>query len=174
MRTLQPPESTALDPFTPPFIHHCRLIPSAFLFNSFKKTSLLTKYISQPGGNDLTNGQFVDKLPRYKIVDMDSVKAAEGGFVFDNVARNAMLEQTGLKVPKGVSTGTTICGIIYKDGVILGADTRATEVLRTNVAHIFNFSTFFSERVCCVLFVMVWQLCLLRCSAPPFAVEACL
>lgn len=26
-----------------------------------------------------------------------------------------------------IKTGTTICGIIYKDGVILGADTRATE-----------------------------------------------
>jgi hypothetical protein len=48
--------------------------------------------------------------------------------VFDNVARNAMLEGTGLKVPKGVSTGTTIVGIIFKDGVILGADTRATAV----------------------------------------------
>lgn len=61
---------------------------------------------------------------------MDTTKLAEGGFVFDNVARNAMLERTGLKVPKGVSTGTTICGIVFKDGVILGADTRATEVRR--------------------------------------------
>jgi 20S proteasome subunit beta 2 len=30
-------------------------------------------------------------------------------------------------VPKAVKTGTTIVGITYKDGVILGADTRATE-----------------------------------------------
>lgn len=30
-------------------------------------------------------------------------------------------------MPKAVKTGTTIVGIIYKDGVILGADTRATE-----------------------------------------------
>merc|ERR1719359_1166692 len=30
-------------------------------------------------------------------------------------------------MPKAVKTGTTICGIIYKDGVVLGADTRATE-----------------------------------------------
>lgn len=29
-------------------------------------------------------------------------------------------------VPKTTKTGTTICGIIFKDGVILGADTRAT------------------------------------------------
>lgn len=33
----------------------------------------------------------------------------------------------GFKTPNAVKTGTTIVGIIYKDGVILGADTRATE-----------------------------------------------
>jgi len=30
-------------------------------------------------------------------------------------------------VPTALKTGTTICGVIYKDGVVLGADTRATE-----------------------------------------------
>lgn len=30
-------------------------------------------------------------------------------------------------MPKATKTGTTICGIVYKDGVILGADTRSTE-----------------------------------------------
>jgi 20S proteasome subunit beta 2 len=34
--------------------------------------------------------------------------------------------QAGYKPPKATKTGTTIVGIIYKDGVILGADTRAT------------------------------------------------
>lgn len=29
-------------------------------------------------------------------------------------------------LPRAKKTGTTICGLIYKDGVILGADTRAT------------------------------------------------
>lgn len=38
-----------------------------------------------------------------------------------------MLLKKGFISPKAVKTGTTICGIIYKDGVILGADTRATE-----------------------------------------------
>ena len=33
----------------------------------------------------------------------------------------------GFPVPKAVKTGTTIAGLIFKDGVILGADTRATE-----------------------------------------------
>lgn len=50
-----------------------------------------------------------------------------GGFSFDNVIRNANLESMGFKAPISLKTGTTIAGIIYKDGVILGADTRATE-----------------------------------------------
>ena len=41
--------------------------------------------------------------------------------------RNAALESSGVTLPKAVKTGTTICGIVYKDGVILGADTRATD-----------------------------------------------
>jgi len=50
-----------------------------------------------------------------------------GGFQFDNVQRNALLERLGMQAPKAVKTGTTIAGIIFKDGVMLGADTRATE-----------------------------------------------
>jgi len=49
------------------------------------------------------------------------------GFNFDNCSRNAMLLKNGFKCPKAVKTGTTICGIVFKDGVVLGADTRATE-----------------------------------------------
>ena len=41
-------------------------------------------------------------------------------------SRNAFLFEKGLPPPKMTKTGTTICGMIYKDGVILGADTRAT------------------------------------------------
>jgi 20S proteasome subunit beta 2 len=51
------------------------------------------------------------------------------GFSFDHVYRNAMLEQT-LKdknvLPMATKTGTTIVGLTYKGGVVLGADTRAT------------------------------------------------
>ncbi|GCC36980.1 hypothetical protein chiPu_0015480 [Chiloscyllium punctatum] len=54
-----------------------------------------------------------------------------GGFSFENCRRNAALEselqQMGYKPPKAKKTGTTITGIIFKDGVILGADTRATD-----------------------------------------------
>merc|ERR1711993_37764 len=52
------------------------------------------------------------------------------GFNFDNCNRNAFLhtqvEAGKIAVPKVTKTGTTICGLVFKDGVILGADTRAT------------------------------------------------
>lgn len=57
---------------------------------------------------------------------MDIIQSNLGGFNFDNVKRNAMLDKTGLKLPKPMKTGTTICGAIFKDGVVFGADTRAT------------------------------------------------
>ncbi|XP_044177101.1 proteasome subunit beta type-7-like [Acropora millepora] len=50
-----------------------------------------------------------------------------GGFSFENCKRNAILEKMGAKLPTARKTGTTICGVVFKDGVILGADTRATE-----------------------------------------------
>ncbi|KAG7235022.1 hypothetical protein INR49_003433 [Caranx melampygus] len=51
------------------------------------------------------------------------------GFNFDNAARNAALEGLlggGTQTPKPLKTGTTIAGVVFKDGVVLGADTRAT------------------------------------------------
>lgn len=50
------------------------------------------------------------------------------GFNFDNAARNAALEGLfeGGQAPKPLKTGTTIAGVVFKDGVVLGADTRAT------------------------------------------------
>lgn len=36
------------------------------------------------------------------------------------------MEGKGLGIPKATKTGTTIVGLIYKDGLVLGADTRAT------------------------------------------------
>ncbi|KAM9323883.1 proteasome subunit beta type-7-like [Gastrophryne carolinensis] len=56
---------------------------------------------------------------------------AQGGFSFENCLRNNSLEEDGLKLgfhaPKARKTGTTIAGVVYKDGVILGADRRATD-----------------------------------------------
>eukprot|EP00007_Cunea_sp_BSH-02190019_P004385 CAMPEP_0174237516 /NCGR_PEP_ID=MMETSP0417-20130205/8413_1 /TAXON_ID=242541 /ORGANISM="Mayorella sp, Strain BSH-02190019" /LENGTH=284 /DNA_ID=CAMNT_0015316279 /DNA_START=49 /DNA_END=899 /DNA_ORIENTATION=- len=52
---------------------------------------------------------------------------AGAGFCFDLIRRNAMLESMGAQTPRVKKTGTTICGVKFKDGVVLGADTRATE-----------------------------------------------
>jgi 20S proteasome subunit beta 2 len=53
-----------------------------------------------------------------------------GGFNFDLHNRNANIARTlggsATALPSAWKTGTTIVGIIYKDGVVLGADTRAT------------------------------------------------
>ncbi|XP_042016341.1 proteasome subunit beta type-10-like [Salvia splendens] len=38
-----------------------------------------------------------------------------------------MLMQKGLKPSSYLKTGTTIVGLVFQDGVILGVDTRATE-----------------------------------------------
>ncbi|XP_057761444.1 proteasome subunit beta type-7-B [Arachis stenosperma] len=51
----------------------------------------------------------------------------KGGFSFDLCRRNDMLQKKGLKPQSFLKTGTTIVGLIFQDGVILGADTRATE-----------------------------------------------
>jgi 20S proteasome subunit beta 2 len=49
-----------------------------------------------------------------------------GGFNFDNTLRNeAILKKAG-KEPIATSTGTTIVGVAYKDGVVMASDTRAT------------------------------------------------
>ena len=49
----------------------------------------------------------------------------KSGFIFDNLERNSKLESKGMTI-KTTKTGTTIVGVVFKDGVILGADTRAT------------------------------------------------
>jgi 20S proteasome subunit beta 2 len=55
-----------------------------------------------------------------------------GGFTFDNVHRNAMIEQMASStnhssiLPMATKTGTTIVGMVFQNGVVLGADTRAT------------------------------------------------
>ncbi|KAG8936874.1 proteasome core particle subunit beta 2 [Tulasnella sp. 419] len=51
----------------------------------------------------------------------------KSGFDFSNTVRNNYLGAKGVRLPKATSTGTTIVGCLFKDGVVLGADTRATE-----------------------------------------------
>jgi len=49
------------------------------------------------------------------------------GFNFENCFRNTVLEKTGCTFPGVVKTGTTIVASLFKDGVVVGADSRATE-----------------------------------------------
>eukprot|EP00123_Amoebidium_parasiticum_P019379 comp24840_c0_seq1/m.46892 comp24840_c0_seq1/g.46892 ORF comp24840_c0_seq1/g.46892 comp24840_c0_seq1/m.46892 type:complete len:278 (-) comp24840_c0_seq1:48-881(-) len=60
------------------------------------------------------------------MATLSMLEAPEGGFSFENCYRNQMLERMGSSMPRATKTGTTIVGVIYKDGVVLGADTRAT------------------------------------------------
>jgi len=56
------------------------------------------------------------------------VKEEKGGFSFENCKRNEyILSKGNFEMPKPTKTGTTIVGCIFKDGVVLGADTRATD-----------------------------------------------
>jgi len=50
------------------------------------------------------------------------------GFSFENALRNQQIMTLGGSeaLPAAKKTGTTIVGVVYKDGVVLGADTRAT------------------------------------------------
>jgi 20S proteasome subunit beta 2 len=59
-----------------------------------------------------------------KIVDADFEPC--DAFDFSNVARNIALVDCGMRAPRTTSTGTTIVGMCYKDGVVMGADSRAT------------------------------------------------
>ncbi|KAF9592703.1 hypothetical protein IFM89_016935 [Coptis chinensis] len=61
---------------------------------------------------------------------MGKVLAAidQGGFNFDLCRRNELLmSKYGFKPPTYRKTSTTIVGLVFQDGIILGADTRATE-----------------------------------------------
>lgn len=53
---------------------------------------------------------------------------AVSGFSFENTLRNQQIMTLGGSeaLPAAKKTGTTIVGVVYKDGVVLGADTRAT------------------------------------------------
>lgn len=61
------------------------------------------------------------------MANVDVEVPTKGGFSFDLCRRNEMLMKKGLKPSSFLKTGTTIVGLVFKDGVILGADTRATE-----------------------------------------------
>lgn len=61
-----------------------------------------------------------------------SMESEQGGFNFENSIRNQHILSAAAasgalsRVPRAMKTGTTIVGLKYKHGVVLGADTRAT------------------------------------------------
>ncbi|KAL4495180.1 hypothetical protein ABPG72_007287 [Tetrahymena utriculariae] len=58
---------------------------------------------------------------------LDAIKENQGGFNFDLCLRNKELaSKQVVSSPHFTKTGTTIAGLVYKDGIVLGADTRAT------------------------------------------------
>ncbi|VDK56422.1 unnamed protein product [Anisakis simplex] len=58
---------------------------------------------------------------------MEKLDVGRGGaFDFSNCARNMALSEMGVKMPTLRSTGTTIVAASYKDGLVMGADSRAT------------------------------------------------
>jgi 20S proteasome subunit beta 2 len=74
---------------------------------------------------------------------------APRGFSFENIHRNTVLEKlaaaTGQTktMPRAKKTGTTITGLVFDKGVVLGADTRATngeEVAEKNCEKIHNLA----------------------------------
>ncbi|CAM9724773.1 unnamed protein product [Ectocarpus sp. 4 AP-2014] len=77
-------------------------------------------------------GQSVPADLREEVLSASTTNAGGGGFGFENHHRNARiaaeLAKSGKEgtLPRAKLTGTTICGCIYKGGVVLGADTRAT------------------------------------------------
>ncbi|GAA5842413.1 hypothetical protein JCM9279_005376 [Rhodotorula babjevae] len=58
---------------------------------------------------------------------MTALAQPASGFSFENALRNSSLEAKNLGLPRATSTGTTIVGVVYDSGIVLGADTRATE-----------------------------------------------
>lgn len=59
--------------------------------------------------------------------DKDNVDGHhKNGFNFENFMRNGLLAKRGLACPRTIKTGTTTVGMIFADGVVLGADTRST------------------------------------------------
>ena len=59
-------------------------------------------------------------------LDTATLKPVEtGGFDFGMTARNEQIAAAagGRPMPQPMSTGTTICGMVYDGGIVLGADT---------------------------------------------------
>lgn len=74
--------------------------------------------------------EIADSAQSARAILAAEIQDTQGGFSFDLHNRNAAILAAGgsaaQQLPKAWKTGTTIAGIAYRDGVVLGADTRAT------------------------------------------------
>lgn len=74
--------------------------------------------------------EVIDKNHSRRAVAAVDATEMLGGFNFDLYTRNKGIMAAGSNItsqmPAAWKTGTTIVGIVYKDGIVLGADTRAT------------------------------------------------
>uniref|UniRef100_A0A0M3IAZ8 proteasome endopeptidase complex n=2 Tax=Ascaris TaxID=6251 RepID=A0A0M3IAZ8_ASCLU len=64
------------------------------------------------------------KMANAKLTQLEVGRG--GAFDFSNCARNMAMAEMGVKPPTLRSTGTTIVAATYKDGLVMGADSRAT------------------------------------------------
>ena len=105
------------------------------IFDSVQAKELATREIESTykGGfnfdNSIRNEILLDQLKNNSNTNVDSNKS------INNIKTNGERNITS-KIPQAWKTGTTICGITYKNGVVLGADTRATggsEVVDKNI-----------------------------------------
>ncbi|KAH8420311.1 hypothetical protein KR009_009033 [Drosophila setifemur] len=62
-----------------------------------------------------------------KYADRSPYKCGPSGFNFDNCLRNKRFMESGIPEPNAFSNGTTVVGIKFDNGIIVGTDSRATK-----------------------------------------------
>lgn len=82
---------------------------------------------------------------------LSSSGPAVSGFSFENTVRNRHMATLGgsENFPAAKKTGTTIVGVVYNDGVVLGADTRATNGTEVAEKHCEKIHYMAPNMYCC-------------------------
>ena len=90
-------------------------------------------------------------------------QSSKGGFEFDLTDRNKSIMMGKSKaLPKATKTGTTICGVVCKDCIVLGADTRATSELIVDkncqkIDQKFSIKNFVDQKFCRPIFFIFFS-----------------
>jgi len=66
------------------------------------------------------------KSGSFSIIHTANSQSLRNEMIEKSLKTDSNSEFKNLKIPEGLKTGTTIVGLMFKDGVIIGADTRAT------------------------------------------------